>query len=66
MEELEGIVEEIIFRNDDNGWGVVSLARGQGRTDRGRHAPLHQTGGACTRLGTYINHPTFGRRDEGI
>ncbi len=60
MEELEGIVEEIIFRNDDNGCGW-SFARGQGRTDCGRHAPLHQTG-ERVRFGTYINHPTFGRQ----
>ena len=29
MEELEGIVEEIIFRNDDNGYAVVSLRAGK-------------------------------------
>ena len=25
MDEIEGIVEEIIFRNEENGWTVLEL-----------------------------------------
>ena len=62
MEELEGIVEEIIFRNDDNGYAVVSLRAGKEEQTVVGTLPFIKQGERVRVLGTYINHPTFGRQ----
>ncbi len=63
MEELEGVVEEIIFRNDDNGYSVISLSLGKkdSQTIVGT-LPFLKQGERVRVYGTYTNHQVFGRQ----
>ncbi|MDE7405264.1 MAG: ATP-dependent RecD-like DNA helicase [Clostridiales bacterium] len=60
MEKLTGSVEEIIFRNDENGWTVLSLdSNGEPVTVAGTLPPV--TPGDCVELeGEFVLHPKFG------
>lgn len=60
MEKLTGSVEDIIFRNDENGWTVLSLdSNGEPVTVAGTLPPV--TPGDCVELtGEFVLHPKFG------
>ncbi|MDE6201677.1 MAG: ATP-dependent RecD-like DNA helicase [Clostridiales bacterium] len=60
MEKITGSVEEIIFRNDENGWTVLILdSNGDQVTVAGTLPPV--TPGDCVELeGEFVLHPKFG------
>ncbi|MDE7107130.1 MAG: ATP-dependent RecD-like DNA helicase [Clostridiales bacterium] len=60
MEKITGSVEEIIFRNDENGWTVLVLdSNGEPVTVAGTLPPV--TPGDCVELeGEFVLHPKFG------
>ncbi|MDE7164507.1 MAG: ATP-dependent RecD-like DNA helicase [Clostridiales bacterium] len=60
MEKITGSVEEIIFRNDENGYTVLTLdSDGQPITVCGTLPPI--TPGDCVELdGEFVIHPKFG------
>ena len=60
MESLTGSVEEIRFRNDENGWTVLTLdSDGEPVTVAGTLPPV--TPGDCLQLdGEFVLHPRFG------
>ncbi len=61
MEELEGIVEEIIFRNDDNGCGGLLRAGKEEQTVVGT-LPFIKQGERCTFWALIsITRPSGGR-----
>ena len=62
MEELEGIVEEIIYRNDDNGYAVVSVRCAGGPQTVVGTLPFIKQGERVRVLGTWTTHATFGRQ----
>ena len=62
MEELEGIVEEIIYRNDDNGYAVVSVRCTGGPQTVVGTLPFIKQGERVRVLGTWTTHATFGRQ----
>lgn len=62
MDEIEGIVEEIIYRNDDNGYAVVSVrCAGTPQTVVGT-LPFIKQGERVHVLGSWTTHATFGRQ----
>lgn len=60
MERLTGTVEEIRFRNDENGWTVLVLdSEGEPVTVAGTFPPV--TPGDCLEIdGEFVIHPRFG------
>lgn len=66
MESLTGSVEEIRFRNDENGWTVLVLdADGEPVTVAGTLPPV--TPGDCLQLdGEFVLHPRFGTQFKAM
>ena len=62
MAEITGIVEEIVFRNEDNGFSVIDIREegtGQMVTAVGSFPFISQ--GERIRLeGEWVNHPDYG------
>ena len=60
MEHLSGMVEEIIFRNDDNGYCVCGLNVQDTVITTVGYMPLLAPGETIEVEGEFINHPTYG------
>lgn len=61
-EKLNGIVERIVFRNEDNGWTVFELyCDGSLETAVGKLPPL-SVGEYVSITGKYIDHASFGKQ----
>lgn len=62
LERLEGDVESIVYRNDENGYTVVELdSDGELMTAVG-NMPLIAVGETLSLLGFYVNHSSYGRQ----
>lgn len=62
LERLEGDVESIVYRNDENGYTVVELdSDGELITAVG-NMPLIAVGETLSLLGVYVNHSSYGRQ----
>ena len=62
IESLRGEVEDIIYRNDDTGFAVVSInADGEEETVVGDLADVN-VGEILELYGEFASHPTFGRQ----
>lgn len=62
LERLEGDVESIVYRNDENGYTVVELdSDGELMTAVG-NMPLIAVGETLSLLGVYVNHSSYGRQ----
>ena len=62
IESLRGEVEDIIYRNDDTGFAVVTVnAAGEEETVVGELADVN-VGEILELYGEYASHPTFGRQ----
>ncbi len=59
---LTGLVENIVFRNDDNGWTVLELDTGDTLETVVGSFHTVQVGEQLTVQGTYTEHPHFGRQ----
>ena len=62
MDELEGIVQEIIFRNDDNGYAVVSVKCGKDEQTLVGTLPFIKQGERVRVFGTWTTHAVFGKQ----
>ena len=62
MDEIEGIVEEIIFRNEENGYTVLTIGKGGAEQTVIGTLPFLKQGERVRVLGTWTTHPTFGRQ----
>jgi exodeoxyribonuclease V alpha subunit len=65
LEELSGIVDHIIFQNEENGFTifVVQTSRTQKITIKGHTVGLH-AGQQIVMHGSWITHPKFGKQFE--
>ena len=62
LEPLSGVVERVVFRNEDNGWTVLDL-----ETEEEVHKvvgvlPNVNAGESLRLLGTWVEHPSFGHQ----
>ncbi len=62
MEELTGYVENIIFRNADNGYTVMEFAADEMLTTCVGLFPVINEGENLIVRGEYTNHPTYGKQ----
>lgn len=62
LEKLEGEVEDIIYRNSENGYTVLEVnCAGELFTAVGI-MPLVSVGEALSMLGSFVNHPSYGQQ----
>ncbi|MBQ7791887.1 MAG: Flp pilus assembly complex ATPase component TadA, partial [Clostridia bacterium] len=62
MERLIGTVEEIIFYNDENGYGVVVLDISQEYVNVAGNLPMIAEGERICAYGKWVEHPKFGEQ----
>ncbi len=62
MEELTGYVENIIYRNADNGYTVLDFVAGDTLTTCVGYFPVVNEGENLCLKGDYTNHPTYGKQ----
>ncbi len=58
--QLEGVVETIIYQNDENGYTVLSLSHEGGETTVVGSLPLVSVGEEITVMGHWTEHKTYG------
>ena len=59
---LEGVVENIVYRNDENGYTVLEIADGDDYITAVGIMPLAGVGDAVALTGTYTEHRSYGRQ----
>ena len=62
MEQLEGIIEEIIFHNEDNGYTVCDIKQGKATTTVVGYLPSVNVGEYLAVTGSWQNHPSYGQQ----
>ena len=62
MERLIGIVEEIIYYNDENGYGVVALDISGEYVNVAGNLPMIAEGESICAYGRFVEHPKFGEQ----
>ena len=62
QDELSGIVERIVFRNDENGWTVLELESEDELHKVVGTLPAIQAGELLRLVGEWAEHPKFGRQ----
>ena len=60
METVEGYVESIIYRSEENGYTVFSLRTSEGEVVCAGDAPSFREGEYLRAEGDYVNHPVYG------
>ena len=67
MENLEGIVEDVVFQSEDNMYSVMRLeGPGIGRVTVVYHGPAPYLGENVHVEGGWIEHPRFGRQFDAV
>ncbi len=61
-EKITGVVEEVTFQNDTNGWTVIDLSVDNQLLTAVGVMPGINAGETVTLTGTYTVHPSFGRQ----
>ncbi len=61
-EKITGVVEDVTFRNDTNGWTVIDLSVNNELMTAVGVMPDVNAGETVTLTGTYTIHPSFGRQ----
>lgn len=59
---LEGVVENIVYRNDENGYTVLEIADGDDYITAVGIMPLAGVGDTVALTGTYTEHRSYGRQ----
>ena len=59
---LEGAVENIVFRNEDNGYTVLEISDGEEYITAVGVMPLVSAGDTVTLLGSFTEHKSYGRQ----
>ena len=62
VEQLTGMVDHIVFCNEDNGWTVLELDTGDTLTTVVGTFPTVQVGEYLRLQGDFVDHPSFGRQ----
>lgn len=62
MAELEGMVAEIVYRNEDNGFTVMEVACGQESITAVGSVAFLQQGEQVRLWGDWVEHPEYGRQ----
>lgn len=62
MERLTGIVEEVIYYNEENGYGVVVLDISQEYVNVAGNLPMIAEGESICAYGRFVEHPKFGEQ----
>ena len=60
--QLEGAIESVVFRNDENGYTVIELADGDDYLTAVGIMPQVSSGDVVKLTGKYTNHPSYGRQ----
>ena len=64
MEQLQGTIERITYRNSQNGYTVFSLRAAAERVTAVGFLPFLAEGDVVTLQGRYVVHPTYGQQFE--
>ncbi len=62
MPRVEGVVEDIVFRNDQNGFSVLSVKSGRERFAAVGSLAFVATGERLILEGEWVDHPEYGRQ----
>ena len=62
MEDFEAVVEETVFRNDENGYSVLQVRVGKARTSAVGVLPSLGTGEHLLIHGDWVEHPVYGKQ----
>ncbi len=62
MVELEGYIEDIIFRNEDNAWTVVEIKADGEYVSAVGVMPFVNVGERVQIVGEWVEHPSYGRQ----
>ena len=62
MEEIEVFAEETVFRNDENGYTVLTVKSGRTRVSAVGVMPPVAPGEKLRITGEWIEHPVYGRQ----
>ncbi len=62
MPRVEGVVEEIVFRNDQNGFSVLSVKSGRERINAVGALAFVVAGERVILEGDWVEHPEYGRQ----
>lgn len=60
MERITGLVEEVIYYNDENGYGVVALETSDDYVNLAGNLPMIAEGESIIAYGKWVEHPKFG------
>ena len=61
-EQLEAIVEETVFRNEENGYSVIEVRAGRGSITAVGILPALAAGEQVILTGQYVEHPQYGKQ----
>ena len=61
-EELHGVVDRVVFRNDDTGWTVIEVDTGEEIETAVGELPEIHVGEKLRLGGEWTEHPSFGRQ----
>ena len=62
MEKFEALIEEVVFRNEDNGFTVLQVKIGRERTMAVGTLPMVASGEQVLLSGTWRDHPQYGKQ----
>ena len=62
MEEFEAVVEETVFRNEENGYSVLQVRVGRTRTSAVGVLPALGAGERLKIRGEWVDHSVYGRQ----
>ncbi|MBR0464699.1 MAG: ATP-dependent RecD-like DNA helicase [Clostridia bacterium] len=62
MPSLEGVVENIIYRNEANGWTVIQVKSGRSHVTATGLLPFVTQGESLRLTGDWVDHPDYGRQ----
>ncbi len=60
IERITGLVEEVIYYNDENGYGVVALETSDDYVNLAGNLPMIAEGESIIAYGKWVEHPKFG------
>ena len=60
MERITGLVEEVIYYNDENGYGVIALETSDDYVNVAGNLPMIAEGESIIAYGKWVEHPKFG------
>lgn len=62
MQEVEGFIESVVFRNENNGFSVLTIKSGGKRVSAVGVAPSFSEGERVLISGEWMEHPDYGRQ----